>query len=267
MEEATENQSQPEVQEQQPVSFLDSLPEDLRSEPSLKNFADAGSLAKSYVHAQRMIGADKIALPGQSATDDEWRGIYQKLGMPAEASGYEIQGDFDEQEAEAFRNAAHSAGLNGKQAQQMAEFLTAQGQLTQSSFNEATEQARHQGEMELRQEYGAAFDQKLERAQSAAKAMGIDTTLFDEVQLADGRMLGDHPFIIRLFAGLADQLGEDTLEGATKELVMTPDEAMRNIREMIAQGTPYWDSTHPEHRHYVDEVLRLREYTVPANEG
>ncbi|MEW9503600.1 hypothetical protein, partial [Jeotgalibacillus marinus] len=36
-----------------PVGFLDSLPEDLRMEPSLRNFTDPASLAKSYVHAQR----------------------------------------------------------------------------------------------------------------------------------------------------------------------------------------------------------------------
>jgi hypothetical protein len=51
-----------------PVGFLDSLPEDLRMEPSLRNFTDPASLAKSYVHAQRMIGADKIPLPGKTAT-------------------------------------------------------------------------------------------------------------------------------------------------------------------------------------------------------
>jgi hypothetical protein len=260
-------QSQPETVEQQPASFIDSLPEDLRGEPSLKNFTDAGALAKSYVHAQRMIGADKIALPGQSATDDEWRGVYSKLGMPAEASDYEYEAEFDEQEHEAFRNAAHAAGLNGRQAQQMAEFLQTQGQLTVANFDEATEQARFEGEQELRAEFGAATEQKIERAQLAAKSLGIDMNVFDEVQLADGRSLGDHPFIVKLFAGLADQLGEDTLEGATKELVMTPDEAGRKITELVRQGTPYWDSQHPEHRNYVDEVLRLRGYQFPDNEG
>ena len=42
------------------VSFLDTLPEDLRGEPSLRNFNDVGALAKSYTHAQRMIGGDEI---------------------------------------------------------------------------------------------------------------------------------------------------------------------------------------------------------------
>jgi len=69
-----------------PVGFLDSLPEDLRNEPSLRLFSDPASLAKSYVHAQRMIGADKIPLPGKSATDDEWRQVYRCAGGWAEQS-------------------------------------------------------------------------------------------------------------------------------------------------------------------------------------
>ena len=40
--------------------FLDSLPEELRHEPSLKNFTDSAGLAKSYVHAQRMVGVSRI---------------------------------------------------------------------------------------------------------------------------------------------------------------------------------------------------------------
>ena len=62
------------------ISFRDSLPEDLRNNPSLKNFNDVGGLAKSYVHAQRMIGADKIALPNQNSTDEDWANVYNKLG-------------------------------------------------------------------------------------------------------------------------------------------------------------------------------------------
>ena len=74
-----------------PASFLESLPDDLRNEPSLRNFTDTGSLAKSYVHAQRMIGADKVAIPGKHATADEWREVYTRLGAPTDAGGYELQ--------------------------------------------------------------------------------------------------------------------------------------------------------------------------------
>jgi hypothetical protein len=50
------------------------------------------------------------------------------------------------------------------------------------------------------------------------------------------------------------------LLGESTELVMTPADAQQKISEITRQGTPYWDKFHPEHRQYVDEALRLREY-------
>jgi hypothetical protein len=82
----------------------------------------------------------------------------------------------------------------------------------------------------------------------------------DTVQLADGRLLGDHPAIVKMFAKLGAEIGEDNLEGAPSELVMTPADAQRQISEVTRQGTPYWDKFHPEHRNYVEEALRLRDY-------
>ena len=262
--------------EEQPVGFLDSLPEDLRSEPSLQNFTDAGGLAKSYVHAQRMIGADKLAIPGSSATDDEWRAAMQKLGAPIEASGYELEGiEFNEDEMSGFTDAAHAAGLTPRQAQAMAGYMQSADQGLIEQFEQNAEQVAHDGLMDLRQEWGVAFDDKVDNAMRAAIAMGIPSEIdqesgkpyipmFDEIQLSDGRALGDHPFIIKLFDQIAGQLGEDTLEGATKMDVMTPDEARREAATLTAQGTPYWDAQHPEHASFVQRVLELNEFIYPS---
>ena len=245
------------------VGFFDSLPEDLRAEPSLRNFTDPVSLAKSYVHAQRMIGADKIPLPGKSATDDEWRQVYKRLGAPDSAKGYDFKVSPDsihDVELDAFRTAAFEAGLNGKQAGRIAQFM--EGTVTQSraAMEEGLQAVRQEGEQELRREWGQAFDQQVQLAHKAAVTFLGNTDLLDSVELADGRLLGDHPAIVKMFANLAKEIGEDNLLGDASELVMTPAEAQNKISEMTRQGTPYWDKFHPEHRAYVDEALRLREY-------
>ena len=246
-----------------PVGFLDSLPEDLRMEPSLRNFTDPAALAKSYVHAQRMIGADKIPLPGKSATDDDWANVWAKLGRPQSPSEYEIK--FENQaladsELESFRKSAFEAGLNNRQVERMAKFLEETVTGANASRSEMAEKAVYEAEQELRQEFGQAFDQRMTMAFNAAKQLLGDASLLDEVQLADGRMLGDHPQIVRMFAKLAEQIGEDQLLGETSELIMTPQEATQRIAEMTRRDSPYWDKLHPEHDTYVDEVLRLREY-------
>ena len=246
-----------------PVGFLDSLPEDLRMEPSLRNFTDPAALAKSYVHAQRMIGADKIPLPGKSATDEDWANVWARLGRPQSPSEYEIKFEnqtLDDSELESFRKSAFEAGLNNRQVERMAKFLEDTVTGANASRSEMAERAVYEAEQELRQEFGQAFDQRMTMAFNAAKQLLGDASLLDEVQLADGRMLGDHPQIVRMFVKLAEQIGEDQLLGETSELIMTPQEATQRIAEMTRRDSPYWDKLHPEHDTYVDEVLRLREY-------
>ena len=65
------------------------------------------------------------------------------------------------------------------------------------------------------------------------------------------------------FTWMKDVMREDTLEGSTTDLVMTPEEAGRKIAELTAPNTPYWDKSHPQHQIDVDEVLRLREHQFP----
>jgi hypothetical protein len=246
-----------------PVGFLDSLPEDLRMEPSLRNFTDPASLAKSYVHAQRMIGADKIPLPGKTATDEDWANVWSKLGRPQAPSEYQVQFEnpvFAENELESFKKSAFDAGLNNRQVERMAKFLEETVSGANSSRSEMAEKAVYDAEQELRQEFGQAFEQRMALAYNAAKQLLGDADMLDEVQLADGRMLGDHPQVVRMFAKLAEQIGEDKLLGETSELIMTPQEANMRIAEMTRRDSPYWDKLHPEHDTYVDEVLRLRDY-------
>jgi hypothetical protein len=246
-----------------PVGFLDSLPDDLRMEPSLRNFTDPASLAKSYVHAQRMIGADKIPLPGKSATDEDWANVWAKLGRPQAPSEYDVKFDgipFADSEIEGFRQSAFEAGLNNRQVERMAKFLQETVTGADASRSEMTEKAVYAAEQELRQEFGQAFEQRMALAYNAATQLLGDASLLDEVQLSDGRMLGDHPQVVRMFAKLAEQIGEDKLLGETSELIMTPQEANQRITEMTRRDSPYWDKLHPEHDTYVDEVLRLRDY-------
>ena len=55
--------SAPEMEQEVAQSVEDwrsSIPEEIRGHKSLDHINDVGALAKSYVHAQSMIGADKI---------------------------------------------------------------------------------------------------------------------------------------------------------------------------------------------------------------
>ena len=61
------DQSQP-TQEQQ-VDFQSLIPEDDKEEKSLQNFSNMNDFVKSYLHSQKLVGADKIPVPNKMATD------------------------------------------------------------------------------------------------------------------------------------------------------------------------------------------------------
>ena len=263
-EEATPQAGSPGVADAAPaISFNETLPEEYRSEPSLRNFKDVGGLAKSYLSAQRMVGAENIAKPSQSWTDDQWDQHHIHSGRPDTSQGYEfkLDGQLADSTLEGFRESAHKAGLSGKQAQSVAEFMDSSLGQMQTDRADQAETLRHEGEQELRQQYGKAYDQKLDLAIGAARQMlGDKVDILENVELSDGRLLGDHPEIIRLFSAFAEQIGEDNLVGETTEMVMTPDEAQRQLTEVTRTDGPYWDKNHPERQAYVDEALRLRDY-------
>ena len=72
-------------------SWRDSLDAELKDTASLANFTDINALAKSYVNATSMLGKDKIVVPNQHTTDDDWKEIWSKLGMP-DAESYAVEG-------------------------------------------------------------------------------------------------------------------------------------------------------------------------------
>ncbi len=264
-EEATQTGSQevaPEaVTSAAPVNFLDSLPEDLRGNPSLQNFTDAGSLAKSYVHARSMIGADSIGKPQQSWTPDQYTQFYAETGRPQSANDYAIEFgmDVEETDIEAFQQAAFDAGLAPGQAQAIAQYLSNQAQGAHELNQQSTAQAVNGAIQELKTEYGQAYDQKTKMAYTAATALlgkeGL--SIFEDVRLQDGRKLGDHPDVVRMFVSLAENIGEDSLLGEPTELIKTPDQAKQELKELMRPGTPYMDARHPEHDAYVQKVQEL----------
>ena len=247
-----------------PVGFLDSLPEDLRGEPSLRTFTDPASLAKSYVNAQRMIGADKIPKPGKSWTDDQYNEFYNSVGRPDNADAYEMNlGDgMNEEAISGLKQAMWEAGLQPRQVDRIAKFINETGETSKADAQSRADSAVYESEQVLRQEFGQAYEQRIGMAQNAARTLlgeeGMN--MFEDVQLSDGRMLGDHPEVIKMFSALADQIGEDNLVGEPTELIMTPEEAKSRVTEMTRRDGPYFDKMHPEHSAYVEEVLRLREY-------
>ena len=243
------------------------IPEEIRDHKSLAHFTDVGAMAKSLVNAQSMIGADKVAIPGKHATDEDWGEVWRKLGRPDTPDGYELVNEMPEGIEQNddmlnwFRATAHEIGMTPTQAQKMLgkynQFLG-----TQMGADEGmVEQLRETTEIELKKEYGAAFADRVSNGNAVMQEFGAEG--LTELQMADGRLLGDHPDIIKLMVNVGEfinsKIGEDVLAGTKSSGGLAPDDARAKLQEIRAPNSPYWDQRHPEHQFYVQEGLRYQE--------
>ena len=56
-------------------NWKESLPEEIRGDKSLDVVTDFNGLVSQHINAQKMLGKDKVVLPGPNATDEE-RGAF-----------------------------------------------------------------------------------------------------------------------------------------------------------------------------------------------
>ena len=247
------------------VDWRESLPEDLKSDPSLLTVKDVPGLAKSYIHAQKMIGADKIALPGKNASEEEWSAVYEKLGKPAEAKTYEDDfGDLPipEENINDFKEAAHKLGLNQIQFKGLTSWYKANLKTQVDNMIVDADTKRAESEAELRKEFGKTYDAKLKSSQRVFQTYG--DTKFLDVELKDGTKLGNHPTFIKLMSNIADTISEDKIATGEKgSEFFTPAEAKRKIAELTVPGTAYWNRKDPGHEDAVKEVADMQEMVHP----
>ena len=226
--------------EQAPTTFKswkEAIPEDLRNDPNISKFTELEALAKSYVNATRMIGQDKVAVPNNNSTEDQWNEVYNKLGRPESADKYTLElktdvAPVDENVIKGFAQNAHKLGLNNKQAQGILEFYkqTLEGSAKEMSVN--MESAQAEATNTLRSEWGKTYDENLRKASSVAQTY-LEPELLD-TQLRDGSRLGDNPKIIKAFANIANLLSEDKIIGTEADNVLQGREIEKEIEELTS---------------------------------
>ena len=242
--------------------FLSMIPEELREHPSISPIKDVENLARSYVNAQRLIGADKVPLP-VNPTDEDLDRIYSRLGRPEKPEDYGIKVDgniITEDLANNYSEIAHKLRLTPEQAQGVMDYYRSTVEQSEGLSMELVEAAREETVSSLRQEWGRAFDQKIEAAATVAQEFG-NPEMFN-IELADGSRLGDSAEFIKAFAKIADfrqsVTSEDTVSENSSSMMMTPAHAKAEVEAIMGDKShPYWDKKNPGHDSAVKHMHNL----------
>ena len=243
------------------IDFKSLIPEEYKEEKALSNFNNMEDLLKSYLHAQKMVGANKIAVPNKMATEDDWKEVFKKLGAPEKPDDYKYSFKEDEinpEQLKSFNETAHKLGLLPKQAESLIKFYQEMNSVGEQSKLQTAQAKQLEAESLLKKEFGAEYGKRLDQAKRlASETFGKD--LLNNTILQDGSRLGDNVEIIRAFTMLADKLSEDEIVKGDDVGYMTAGQIEKEISQLTEEGSAYWNKNHPNHRKAVEEVFKLRQ--------
>lgn len=242
-------------------NFQDLIPEEYKGEKSLSNFKDMNDFVKSYLSAQKIVGADKIPVPNKFATDEDWKAVFNKLGAPEKPEDYKYsfkEGELDKDLVASFNVEAHRLGLLPQQAESLIKYYN---DFAEGNFIQAEEKAtetRLNTENELKKEFGPQYAKRLDQAKRLASST-LGNEFLENTFLQDGSRLGDNLNVVKAFSNLAEKLSEDEVVKGDSSSYMTANEIEKEITSLTEEGSPYWNKTHPNHQKAVQEVFKLRE--------
>lgn len=243
------------------TSFLDNLPDELRNDPSLADFKSGEDLAKSYVHARSMIGADPnsvIKLPGP---DGDYSEVFNKLGRPESPDGYELPESEDvpinDSYKSGFLQKAHELGLTKNQVADLYKWNNEQVSSQLSEQQQASKQAEEQAIEQLKQDWGDAYDQNAQLAMNTLEQFGDENL----TKWLDESGAGNNPALIKTFAEIGKAMSEDNaVDGDVQGFVMSPSEANAEIQRLYQDESfmkSYMDELDPNHRVTVERMQNL----------
>lgn len=244
----------------------------IKEHPSIKNFKSPSDLAKSWVEAQKLIGRDKIPVPGEKATKEDWDIVFERLGRPKDATGYKLpeikypEGypTPKEEQVKAFMSKAHELGLLPAQVAGMYDWFMKSQVDEFSTYTQERDTSRVTAENALRKAWGKAFEQNYAIAEQAVIKYGNEN--FIEKLKASG--MNNDPDVIEFIASMAKNMAEDTITGKPPGLTLSPEEAMAEIKKIQAEAMkdknhPMNSKQHPEHEYFLNKWKSLHEMAYP----
>jgi|TARA_E500000305_G_C4024533_1_gene240981 hypothetical protein len=235
-----------------------SLSSELANDPTITQFKDVESLAKTVVHQQKQMGS-RIPIP---KTDEEYKELYGKLGRPDDPTGYEtkipegMEAYFNENAVNDFKNIAHEIGLNQNQVSALMDYQSRSMQQELDTQPAMLSAQKEQTEKELKSEWGVEYDRNIRAAQRALQVYG-DPEILELMNTT----AGNNPAVVKLFARLGAEVTEDMTQNTqNNNLAVSRLDAQDEISQVFSNNNhPYFQPTHPEHLAAVERVRQLHE--------
>lgn len=253
--------------------WKEGLPEDIRGDPSLESINDITSLAKSYIHGQKLIGHDKVPLPHEGSDQAVWDEFFKRVGRPDGADSYNLQDPdgmpegltLDTEIQGGYKSKAFELGLTSKQAEGLYQWYAGIMRDLYMDQERTGQIDLTKAETTLRSKWGGAYDRNMSLVTALVKRFGGD----DVLKWVNESGLGADPNFLIMMGSIGEQFGEDRLVGdgtLTFAGQMSPEEAQKAINDLKLDKTfmdAYLNKDNPGHDAAVKKMFDLRQHASP----
>jgi len=223
------------------------LDEELGQLVAQKGWRSARDVLTSYQNLERLVGGDRLVLPARDAGLDAWAPVWDRLGRPRAAGGYDFTPpagiSYDPAHADWFRETAFKLGLSQDQARALHDTFL-------ERFSAAADGSAPEPEIDLTQLWGRQYDRNMAAARRAYGAFLGDEGSFEAI--AEG--IGEAA-LMELLAKVGRAIGEDSITAradAKGDFPRSAAEALSEIARLQQAAKadprhPYVSKTHPDH--------------------
>lgn len=227
----------PPTTNQPPTDWTSSFDADTKGYVQNKGFKDPGDVINSYRNFEKLQGVpqDRLLKLPESVSSPEMKAIWERLGMPKEAKDYKVE--FPKElltsdpklqewtEATFLKHNFTKAQADGF----LKDYADRYGQSSTASV-EAQKAAMAKMDADLKKEWGAAYDQNKNIADSAARTMGMSET---EVRALGNAMGADKALKFLHKLGTATSEASFVPGRAASSGIMAPEQAQNKIHQLM----------------------------------
>lgn len=154
------------------------LNDDHKAYVTSKGFKDPTSVMDSYRNLEKLLSVPKervLKLP-EKADDPAWGEVYDRLGRPKDANGYDIKLDDlagGENMAKWMKENFHALGISKASAEKFAAKYVDLAKTEAANLEAKSKAEAAQGVETLKQEWGQALEKNSEMVEKAASVLGL----------------------------------------------------------------------------------------------
>ena len=246
-------------------AYPEGLDKSYHGNPTLLKYANedgsfnVANIMKSHIHATSQMGADKMVVPNQNFTPDQWKETFHNLGLPKDVAEYGVKNNLGEGQTanedmfNKFTALAHEQGILPKQAQAISDFYNESlvGQSTSST--EAYTQKVAEETAALKTEWGEeGFPKNLAIAEQALNHLVTDEGELKAI--VDSGFL-DSSAVTKLFHRIGMGLQESTFDAPLQGTFGQDNAQLESSITTIGEELLKMGKHHPNY------AAKLKDYT------